>query len=102
MNSRNEALTSAYVQLCDELSATLYDEDPSGMGSTAGAPRDEYDGEAARIAAALRNSRSRDEIASHLEKSYGNCSPALIDRVERAIAKFRMKSETAVRMHRGA
>jgi hypothetical protein len=89
MSARNEALASAYKVLCEELSATLYDEDPAGMGSTVGAPRDEYDGQAARIAAALRSTRSRKDVASYLEKSFSKCSPALIERVERSLAKFR-------------
>jgi hypothetical protein len=100
MSTRNEALASAYKELCEELSATLYDVDPAGMGSTVGAPREEYDGQAARIAAALRGSRSREEIASHLEKSFGECSAALVERVERSLAKSRMKSNTAIRTHR--
>jgi hypothetical protein len=97
MKARNKALALAYKLLCEELSGALYDEDPAGMGSTAGAPLDEYDGVAARIASALPNVRSREEIASHLQSTFWGCSPALLERVEKTLAKFRMKSDTAVR-----
>jgi hypothetical protein len=99
MSERNEALGLAYKQLCEELSGALYDEDPAGMGRSAGAPRDEYDGEAARMAAALRGVRSLEEIASRLRSTFGECSPSLLERVERAFAKFRIRSDPAVRTH---
>lgn len=99
MTARNQALTPAYKELCKELSASLYNEDPAGMGTTVGAPGDEYDGEAARIAAALRNIRSREEIGAYLKQTYGKCSGALIDQVEGALIRFRTKSETATQEH---
>lgn len=97
MSARNEALALAYKQLCEELSAALYDEDPASMGSTVGAPRDEYDGEAARLASLLRDSRSRDEVTLHLHKMFGDHSESLVERVDKALAKFRIRSETAKR-----
>lgn len=98
MNARNEALARAYKQLCEELSAALYDEDPASMGSTVGAPHDEYNEEAARLASALRNSRSRDDITLHLREIFGDCSESLAERVDKALAKFRIRSETARRI----
>jgi hypothetical protein len=38
VNARNEAMAHAYRQLCEELSAALYEEDPASMGSAVGAP----------------------------------------------------------------
>jgi hypothetical protein len=101
VNVRNEALALAYKQLWRELSSALYDEDPIGMGSKAGAPLDEYNGPAARLASALSDVRSREEIASYLQSRFGECSSTLLERVERALAKFRMRSDTAVRTHDG-
>src|SRR6266571_1349841 len=95
MSALNEALSLAYKQLCEELSGALYDEDPASMGSTVGAPRNEYDGEAARLASALRDTRTRNEVALHLYKMFGDCSESLVERVDKALAKFRMRSETA-------
>jgi hypothetical protein len=100
MSASNEALKSAYKELSEELSAILYDEDPAGMGSTVGAPRDEYDGLAARIAVALRGVRSREKVTSYLEESLGKCSTDLVERIDKALAKFRLKTQTAVRTRR--
>jgi hypothetical protein len=97
VKARNEAMARAYKQLLNELSAILYEEDPASMGSTVGAPLDEYDGPAARLAAALHEVRARDEIASRLREMFGDCSESLAERVDRALAKFRMLSETARR-----
>jgi hypothetical protein len=47
-------LSQAYEELHASLSAILYEEDPLGAGSSVGSPNDEYDGEAARLAASLR------------------------------------------------
>jgi hypothetical protein len=97
VNARNEAMAHAYRQLCEELSAALYEEDPASMGSAVGAPHDEYDGEAARLASKLRDVRSRDEILSHLRELFGTCSEPLAERVDKALAKFRLRTETARR-----
>jgi hypothetical protein len=98
VSARNESLSHAYTQLCEELSAALYEEDPASMGSSVGAPLDEYDGEAARLASALRESRSTEEITLHLRDMFGECSESLAERVRKALAKFRMRSETVRRM----
>jgi hypothetical protein len=97
LKADNQALASAYKEFCAELSATLYDEDPAGMGSTSGAPRNEYDGVAQKIAASLRDIRSREEITPCLEKFFDAWTPSLVDRIERALAKFRLKVRTAIK-----
>lgn len=53
-NAREKRLSQAYEELHATLSAILYEEDPLGAGSSVGSPYDEYDHEAARLAASLR------------------------------------------------
>jgi hypothetical protein len=53
-SARERLLSQAYEELQASLSAILYEEDPLGAGSSVGSPNDEYDGEAARLAASLR------------------------------------------------
>jgi hypothetical protein len=53
-SAREKVLTEAYVELHAALSEILYEEDPLGAGISVGSPRDEYEGEAARLAALLR------------------------------------------------
>ena len=87
-------LARAYQQLCDELSRVLYEEDPARMGKSIGAPRDEYDGEAARLATGLRNTTSRDQIEQLLQQVFHTTSTTLVERVERAMTKFRWRTST--------
>lgn len=82
----------AYEQFCDELSNVLYDEDPAAIGKSISAPRDEYDGLAARLATALKNASSRDQVAAILEQFFQTRSMRLITRVERALTKFRWRT----------
>jgi hypothetical protein len=88
-------LRRAYEQLCDDLSKTLYEEDPAAMGSSVSAPHDEYDEEAIRLAVALKNTGSRGEIAQQLIDVFSVAPDALVERVADAVAKFRMRCETA-------
>lgn len=101
MKTRNEALTRAYEALCQELNIALYEEDPASMGSSVGAPRDEYAAEAARLAATIKSSGSPDEVESHLREMFAATSDALVQRVEQALAKFRMQSREAMQMDKG-
>lgn len=89
--SKKKRATAAYQELQSELSRVLYEEDPAGIGKTIGSPLDEYDGEAGRLAAALRPDASRHEIESVLEQLFHTRSTVLTERVKRAITKFRWK-----------
>ena len=53
-SAREKLLSQVYEELHASLSAILYEEDPLGAGSSVGSPSDEYDHEAARLAASLR------------------------------------------------
>jgi hypothetical protein len=53
-SAREKLLLQAYEELHTSLSAILYEEDPLGAGSSVGSPNDEYEGEATRLAASLR------------------------------------------------
>ena len=54
MTRSKKDLVRAYRQFCDELSKVLCEEDPLGIGSQICTPEDEYDDEAAHLAADLK------------------------------------------------
>lgn len=88
------ARVAAYKTLCAELSEALYEDDPARTGSSVGAAPDQYDREAARLSVDLRSVRTRAEVRWVVRRMFGSCSPALLDRVERALDKFRLATET--------
>jgi hypothetical protein len=94
MTKSRKELALAYERLCDELSRVLYEEDPARIGKSIGAPRDEYNEEAARLATALRTVSSRDEIEQVLQQVFHTKSTALVERVERAMTKFHWRTST--------
>jgi hypothetical protein len=94
MRPRQKALSLAYEQFRAELSAILYHEDPVSIGDAIGAPQDEYDAEAARLAAAIRSMRTRTEVAEQLHHMFGTTTDILSDKVYRAVRKFQIRAET--------
>lgn len=88
MRNRRNKLTRAYEALRQELQAILYEEDPEGMGSSVGAPPDEYAEEAAALIPMLQGSASEGEIAAVLHKKFGSAQRALVERVHRAWSQF--------------
>lgn len=95
MKATHETLTRAYEALCEELNTALYEEDPASMGSNVGAPRDEYAAEAARLAVNVRSSSSRADVERELLKMFGVAPSPLLERVEKALAKFKMVAASA-------
>lgn len=77
---------AAYAELCSELAVALREEDPSRARPEAAA---RYDGEAARLAVQLQAVGTRAEVRWVTRRMFGSCSPALLDRIERALDRFR-------------
>lgn len=80
-NPRNQELRFAYAKALDKLMQILYEEDPSAMGRSIGAPLDEYSSEAQILMVALRNVSSRDDAVDVLKESFPNVTETLVDRV---------------------
>lgn len=78
---------AAYSALCSELAVALREEDPSRARREATADR--YDTEAARLAIQLRGVGTRAEVRWVIRRMFGSCSPTLLDRIERALERFR-------------
>jgi hypothetical protein len=86
-NRNKQAL--AYHRFRDKLMTILYEEDPGGMGSTVGAPLDEYAQEASMLAPRLRDAAVSREVRLILEDMFvDNVSDSLASRVERALQDF--------------
>ena len=74
-SARQKLLSQAYEKLHASLSAILYEEDPLGAGSSVGSPSDEYDHEAARLAASLRQTNG--DARTALNRVFGEGDEAL-------------------------
>lgn len=97
MKSRNEALSAAYKRFHRELSSLLYEIDPASMGASIGAPKNEYDGMAARLAAVLRDIQDDTAIDTLLFEALGVRDEALVAGVAKALRRFRLDTQTATR-----
>jgi hypothetical protein len=75
-SAREKRLSEAYAELHAGLSAILYEEDPLGAGSSVGSPDDEYEGEAARLAASLRQTNG--DARTALAQVFGDGDGALV------------------------
>ena len=74
-SAREKRLSRAYAELHAALNAILYEEDPLGAGSSVGSPDDEYEGEAARLAASLRQTDG--DARTALARVFGDGDEAL-------------------------
>src|SRR5438874_1550994 len=81
VDAREKVLTDAYLELHSTLSGILYDEDPLGAGSSVGSPRDEYDDEAARLAALLRQTEGDSRTSLDRMFDAGEQTEQLAERV---------------------
>jgi hypothetical protein len=97
MKSRNEALAAAYERFHGELSRLLYEIDPVSMGASIAAPKDEYDGLAARLAAALKDVKQDTDVDAVLFKILGVRDQILVAGVAKVLRRFRLDAETAIR-----
>jgi hypothetical protein len=78
-----------------ELSKILYDEDPEMIGSSIGAPLDEYDKESFQLAASLKSISSQEDVDKRVRELFATASDAFIERVKRALDKFNLRCLTA-------
>jgi hypothetical protein len=97
MKNRKEALAAAYERFHGELSSLLYEIDPASMGASIGAPKDEYDGMAARLAAALKDLKHDTEVDALLFQILGVRDQTLVAGVAKALRRFKLDAETAIR-----
>jgi aryl-alcohol dehydrogenase-like predicted oxidoreductase len=74
-SAREKQLSRAYEELHAALSAILYEEDPLGAGSSVNSPTDEYDGEAARLAASLHQTDG--DVRTALDRVFSQDPEAL-------------------------
>ncbi len=90
---RKERLSSAYSTLHEELLNILYDEDPEGMGVTAGTPDDEYSPEVSKLIPRLQRTAGRDAVAGVVLEMFPAASNSLINEVSDAWARFLHETE---------
>jgi hypothetical protein len=80
-DERRAELRLAYDDTKARLMEILYEEDPDGMGSTIGAPLDEYSAEVAHLMVALRGAETESEVKDVLTRSFEHVSDRLVLRV---------------------
>lgn len=74
--------SQAWQGLRDDLSRALYEYDPEGMGSSVGAPDDEYDGGAIDLIRGLQGQRSRESVAQVVRGLWPEATDELVTVVE--------------------
>lgn len=78
---RQERLKSAYAAAQQRLMRVLHQEDPDGMGSSVGAPQNEYSQAAARLLTSLRDATTNEQARSATTAMYPDASDGLVNRV---------------------
>jgi hypothetical protein len=71
----------------------MWTHDPDGMGSTVGAPEDEYEGFAGAMLAALKDADS-EAVASYLRERFPAASSQLVADCIAAIRRFQHRTES--------
>jgi len=74
-----------YIRVVRVVSALLYSFDPEGMGASAFAPVDEYDGLASRL---VSQSQGLKDVAGLLSEHYPEAPAQLVEAVTAAIELF--------------
>lgn len=89
-SSRQKRLSLAYKRFREGLITILYEEDPGRMGSSVGAPPDEYAQEASVLAARLTDADTGEQdVRLTLQEMFrDDASDELVSRVERALGEF--------------
>ena len=86
--SREERLSKAYTKLHAQLCEIFYNEDPDGMGVSAGAPDDEYSPEVSNLIPRLRDLSDREAVARVVREIFPKASDSLTDQVFDAWTSF--------------
>lgn len=81
---RKAALETAFRTMRTELITILYEEDPTGFGSSVSAPEDEYSEEAARLMVCLRGAQTQADIKQELSRMFEQTTDQLVRRVHAA------------------
>lgn len=83
-----DACSHAWEELRDELSRALYEYDPESMGSSVGAPDDEYEEGATDLIRGLRQRRSTGLVAEVVRDLWPEAGNDLIAAVEQAWHRY--------------
>jgi len=87
VRSKNASL-QAWEELRDELSRALYEHDPEGMGSSVGAPANEYDKGAIELIRGLGGRRSTGSVTGVVRDLWPEAGDDLVARVEQAWLRY--------------
>jgi len=88
LSERSRHLSRIYRVFCDSISHALYENDPLQMGSSIGAPLDEYDEEAANLARHIARMNDIGDVSAELGTRYGD-RPLLTSAISSAWADYR-------------
>ena len=75
----NKELKRRYPRRLAAVSRILYDFDPEGMGRSADAPLDEYDGQAVALLRGLWAARTASDASQLIRRSYPEAEQDLLD-----------------------
>lgn len=83
-----DARSHSWEELREELSRALYEYDPESMGSSVGAPDDEYDEGATQLIRDLRRWRSTGLVAQVVRDLWPEASDDLVAAVDQAWHRY--------------
>jgi hypothetical protein len=86
MGREHRDKTKEWHALVRQVSDLLYHHDPDGMGSSVGAPSDEYDGIAVSLLRQIRDRPKGQDIGEAIRGMYPDAAQDLIDAVIDAFA----------------
>lgn len=84
----DEARSQAWVELRDDLSRVLYEYDPEGMGSSVGAPDDEYDDGAVALIRLLQGRPASASVDPAVRDLWPSATDELVDAVRRRWGRY--------------
>ena len=86
--------TRSWRELVGNLSASLHDWDPEGMGASVGAPSDEYESAAIDLASKVQYARTRETFDAAARRAFSTAPDRLVDRWWAMFSTYRGSDRT--------
>lgn len=85
---RQKVLATSYRTFHNRVMKLLYEADPGGMGSTVGAPADEYSEEATKLIAGLKRAKTIGEVRRLVVSMFPESNEELVSKIYSLWAEY--------------